>query len=297
MAAVHSSGGTLSSSADSAGSEEPASKKIKTVVNGGTKWKFLTAWFCPYAQRAWIALNYHRVPYELIEALDLKRTPGQALKDATGYDKHPLLLKHHPSGLVPTIVDVEERQPAVYDSLTCVQFADDLAAAGELPLDVSPPLLPTEPVMRARARMWAEWVDKNLCSPFYSILVPKDVERRKEGFAKLRRGLEKFQENIKGPLFSGEHLSIVDIAAIPWAYRIFTCGIIETYRGPDFALTRVDFERVYDWLEACLALPCVAATLAERTALVDTYKRYADGTAESRVADAVRAGKTASDHD
>lgn len=276
---------------------EPPAKRAKMAAGAAaaTSWKFMSAWFCPYAQRAWIALNHHRVPYEKIEALTLKQSPGETLKDAKGYEKHPLLLKHHPSGLVPTIIDSEEAQPAVYDSLTCVQFAEDLANSGAVV--GRSPLLPNDPVQRARARMWAEWVDKNLCSPFYSVLVPKEVERRQAGFEKLREGLRMFQANIKGPFFLGEELSIVDVAAIPWAHRIFTCSIIDLYRGPDFKLDREELAPLLRWLEACLALDSVSATLADKERLIDTYKRYADGTAESKVADAVRAGKNANDHE
>ncbi|CAE8623740.1 unnamed protein product [Polarella glacialis] len=253
-------------------------------------WKFLSAWFCPYAQRAWIALNHHKIPFEYIEALTLKLEPGQTLKDAKGYEKHELLLKHHPSGLVPTIVDADESMPAVYDSLVCVEFADDLAPCGK-------PLLPKDPVFRAEAKLWAAWADKNIASPFYSTLVPKEQERRLEGYNKLRDGLRKFQATMKGDFFLGGDMSIVDIAALPWCYRTFTCSIIETYRGPDFTFDRQEFAPLLRWLDRCLALDSVKSTLPESAALVDTYKRYADGTAESKVGAAVRAGKAAHDHD
>lgn len=275
--------------------EEPAAKRAKMQEGANVTWKFMSAWFCPYAQRAWIALNHHRVPYEKIEALTLKLAPGETLKDAKGYEKHPLLLKHHPGGLVPTIVDSLEQQPAVYDSLICVQFADELASAKAEPGAAL--LLPRDPVERARARMWADWVDKNVSSPFYSVLVPKDPERRKSGFEKLREGLLKFQSNLSGPFFLGKNLSIVDIAAIPWAFRIFTCSAFERYRGPELTLNRQEFGPLLKWLDACLALESVSETLPDKEKLIDTYQRYADGTAESKVADAVRAGKNANDHD
>ena len=55
-------------------------------------------------------------------------------------------------------VRADESQPAVYESLTCVEFADDLAdkQSGRHPL------LPEDPVTRARARIWASWADKNI---------------------------------------------------------------------------------------------------------------------------------------
>ena len=57
-------------------------------------------------------------------------------------------------------VRADESQPAVYESLTCIEFADDLAEKSKR---AGPrPLLPEDPVLRARARIWASWADKNI---------------------------------------------------------------------------------------------------------------------------------------
>ena len=97
----------------------------------------------------------------------------------------------------------------------------------------------------------------------------------------------------------GQDLSIVDVAALPWCYRlslsanllaevsgfvstdpqkafralptsgIFTCGIIECYRDASFAYDRVAFAPLQTWLDACLALPAVKETLPDPERLVD----------------------------
>lgn len=274
---------------------EPALKRAKTS-DSQEPWKLLTAWFCPYAQRAWIALNHHKVPFERVEAMKLKIPEGKLLKDAVAYDKDAILLKHHPSGLVPTIVDREEAGPAIYDSLVCVEFADDLASSGQV--QGSSPLLPTDPLLRARARIWASWMDKNFSSPFYTVLVPKEHSLRLEGLSKLLSGMRAFQANIKGKFFLGDEISIVDITVFPWAFRIFSCNVIGVYRpDPEFAIDRAEFQPLLAWLDRCKELEAVQATLADKQALTDTYYRYADGTAESKVGEAVRAGKSADQHD
>jgi len=51
--------------------------------------EFFSAWFCPYAQRAWIALEHHGLKYNKVEGL-LPDAPGQDFK---GYKKHPRLLE------------------------------------------------------------------------------------------------------------------------------------------------------------------------------------------------------------
>ena len=51
------------------------------------------------------------------------------------------------------------------------------------------------------------------------------------------------------------------------------------------------------WRAHVMALPAVRATLADEEALLETYQRYANGTAASKVAEAVRRGKSAHEHD
>ena len=125
--------------------------------------KLLSSWFCPYAQRATVALNQRRITYEWVEALDWY--PDES------YRKSPLLLKHNPHGLIPTIVD-DESGKVVYESLLCIEFADELPAPG-------PRLLPQEPWDRAQCRLKADWVNKKLCSPYYRVLVRREDQERR----------------------------------------------------------------------------------------------------------------------
>ena len=58
-----------------------------------------SAWFCPYAQRAWLALLHRGVPFVRVESLSHPDGP------AAPYTKLPALLAANPRGLVPTLVD------------------------------------------------------------------------------------------------------------------------------------------------------------------------------------------------
>jgi hypothetical protein len=49
------------------------------------------------------------------------------------------------------------------------------------------------------------------------------------------------------------------------------------------------------WPAKMEALPGVTSTLADRNDLLEIYQRYADGTANTKVGDAVRQGKEAHD--
>ena len=75
--------------------------------------------------------------------------------------------------------------------------------------------------------------------------------------------------------------------------------ILEHYRGPEFAIPSDDpkLEAYYEWCRAVFAQPCVKSTLAEKDPLIVVYKRYADGSAKSKVGEAVMKGKAAHDLD
>lgn len=264
------------------------------------KLTFYTAWFCPYAQRAWIALEHSGVRYESVEALTFN--PDQT------YKKSPRLLACNPNGLVPTITrnnhghdgkeegnEKQKKSNVVYESLVCVEFIQDLVPATSSTLQ----LLPTDPWQKANSRMFAAWINANVCSPFYTVLVRKDKTERLDAFARILNGLRRFSAECdsEGPCFTGSSLGLVDIALFPWAFRMY---ILEHFRGPQFKVPSSNEDpslaRYHQWYEHVSALPAVQTTIANKTELLRVYERYADGSAHSKVADAVRSGKAAHEH-
>ena len=77
-----------------------------------------SAWFCPFAQRVWCAMNELGVHYELVEALQIDPVSEAYVKDAN-------LLMHNPKGLVPTLVvqenDDSEKSYVVCDSMNILK--------------------------------------------------------------------------------------------------------------------------------------------------------------------------------
>jgi len=264
-------------------------KRLHSELDCGTELEFFTAWFCPYAQRAWIALEHHSVRYKSVEAL-LPDKPGE---EFVGYIKNPRLLELNPKGLVPTLIEVGGSAP-VYESLVCVEYIDELAAARmKEEEDRLQMLLPGSPVQRATLRLKADWINKNCCSPFYQILVRKDNDERRSALGHLSSSLDELEKSAETPFLGGSSLSLLDVAFIPWAHRILVVKVLEHYRGSAFALDMSSRPKLAKWVEMIFSLPCVVATLADPAALIATYKRYSDGTAQSQVAEAVRQGKAA----
>jgi glutathione S-transferase len=274
---------------------------------------FYSAWFCPYAHRAWLGLLQRGVAFERIESLSHPHGPDKP------YAKHEGLLRANPRGLVPTLVDDATGHVCV-ESLLCLQLIAELPSPDG---GSDRCLMPSDPYDRADARQMAQWIDENVCSPYYGCLVPNAdnspddwQERRASSFEKLRSGLVRFGARLEQhgcspgrPFYLGSaHPTVVDFALAPWAWRF---PVLETYRGEAFALRRDDdaLAPYWAWKDALMSLDAMRSTLevvAEEGGAVhgagsamDVYtrhvKKYSDGVAKSLVADAVRAGRTAHD--
>lgn len=160
-------------------------------------------------------------------------------------------------------------------------------------------LVSTDPYQAARCRLWAEKVNRDCCSPYYGVLVRKDESERKEHFATLIKGLENFSKELSktsGPLFLPDNqLSNVDLALLPWAFRYY---VFEHYRGPEYAIPKTDaLQPYFRWYDHLMTLDSVTRTLPDKDRYLEHIKKYADGSARSKVANAVRRGVAAHDFD
>ena len=137
-----------------------------------------------------------------------------------------------------------------------------------------------------------------MCSNYYKALVRSDAAERKAGWDAIVLGLERFSAELEagagdGPFLCGADLSVADVALLPWALRLH---IFEHHRGwtvPDSPALAA-YRR---WLAAAQSLDCVASTTPEEARYVEHIAKYADGTARSKVANAVRRGAGAHEFD
>jgi glutathione S-transferase len=283
---------------------------------------YLSAWFCPFAHRATLALEHHadHLTYEWIEALGWEKraatTPSheKGKSIATEHEnwyhfKAPELMKHNPLGMVPTLVseatfleDTSEgpMKPPVRESLVSIEFVDELVTGGDAPI------LPACPYERARCRVAADVVNKQICSKYYHVLVRQNPEEQREGFEALLKGIEHFgselladekKENCSGIFFGGRRTpGLVDYALFPWAHRI---PVFEHYRGAEYAIPKntPSLKKYHEWLDAMHALAHVKKTCPPWDDYLKHIGRYADGSARSKVANAVRDGRDAHQYD
>ncbi len=105
---------------------------------------------CPYVQRSWAALELKGAVYDIV-FIDLK-------------DKPDWFVRLNPRGKVPVLV-VDEAH-VIYESTVINELLEEL-----LP---EPALLPSDPLERARARMWIDHADSYVMSALSTRMFTRD---------------------------------------------------------------------------------------------------------------------------
>ena len=156
-------------------------------------------------------------------------------------------------------------------------------------------------------RVWAGVMAKTACSKYYGVLVRQTESEQLEAFGEIELALEKFatmlpgdddSNKMNGPFFNGrEHPGLVDLTLFPWAWRF---PVFETYRDKRFKIDPNKSNgllKYTNWLAAMCAREDITRTLPIWDEYLDHIGRYADGSARSKVANAVRDGREAHQYD
>ena len=222
-----------------------------------SKLKYYNAWFSPFAQRVWIALLHKKVDFEFIEQNPYRKTPE--------------FLAINPRGMVPVLID---QGKVIYESPICLEYIDEAR-----PSDLK--LLPTDPYKRAHARIWADFVSKKLCPPFYACLEKQDPEGQEKEKQKLLTSLYEFTEAMdkEGPFFQGDSFGFVDIMYVPFALRF---PVLKFYRGLELPQDP-RLERFHKWWRAVREHPSVKPTLQDEQRLMKFYTYFTDPTTREEV--------------
>ncbi|KAF8633389.1 hypothetical protein AX17_004560 [Amanita inopinata Kibby_2008] len=223
---------------------------------------YYSGWFCPFAQRGWIALEEREIPYQY--------------KEVNPYKKEKHFLEINPKGLVPAI---EFKGKALYESLIVCEFLEDAYP------DHSPHLLSPDPCSRAYARIWIDYITKNMIPGFYRVIQSQEKEKQDAALQELYKALRAFSEEIKGPYFLGDEFSLVDVAIAPWIVRDY---LLEEYRG----YTRDAVGEAWKkYAEVVEKRESVVKTGSLKDNYTETYGRYLRNDAQSEVAKAIREGR------
>jgi RNA polymerase-associated protein len=180
---------------------------------------------CPYCARVRIVLAEKAVPYETVD-IDLADRPAWI------YDLNV-------TGRVPVLDDDGLALP---ESRVLIEYLDE-----RLP---EPPLLPADPIARARVRLLLERFDENLGDAYYDLRRERSSSSAREA---LEARLDRLADLVAGqPYLSGEAYGLADCAYVPWLFRAEVALDVDVRARPALA----------DWLERVEERPAIAAELS-----------------------------------
>lgn len=223
---------------------------------------FWSGWFCPYVQRAWIVLEERGIPYQY--------------KEVNPYKKEQHFLDINPKGLVPA---VEYKGRALYESLVICEFLEEAYP------EHKPSLLPSDPVERAYARIWIDFIAKSVIPAFMRLMMTQEPDKQQEALGEFVKALATLAEKIQGPFFLGEQFSLVDVAVAPWVMRDY---VIAENRGFHREAVGPKWKQYAETIEA---RDSVKSVMSEREKYADIYARYLKNEANSVAGIAFRAGR------
>lgn len=161
--------------------------------------------------------------YDLVE-VDLKNKPRD-------------LLDLNPYAKVPVLIDEEA---VIYESAVINEYLEEKYSA--------PPLLPRDPLERAKIRIWIDFLNSRIHPAAHDITHDNDPENAR---ARLKKHLETLDQAMAGKKFIVGEYSLADVTFIPFYTRRERYGI--SIDG--------SFPQLKRWGEQLVARPAVAATL------------------------------------
>lgn len=154
----------------------------------------------PYSHRARIVLAEKSVTYEIIII-----EPGNLPED---------LIDLNPYNSVPTLVD---RDLVLYDSRVVMEYLDE-----RFP---HPPLMPVDPVSRARTRLMLHRIERD----WYSLLddlTGTDKEKQENAIKEFQASLASVAPIFQAkPYFMSDDFSLVDCIIAPLLWRLKEYGV------------------------------------------------------------------------
>ena len=165
-----------------------------------------SAWYCPFAQRAWMALMHKQIGFEYIEV-----DPYQDSSWWKGVSRG--------LNLVPVLVVKPEdkaESATIVDSTRVLEYLEDLKPN-------SAQLFPSNPEEKAEIRFWMDHINQRIVPYIYRFLEAQEPgDYRNESRESLIVGIQQLMDNqyISGPFFGGKNINVLDLLVIPFAFRI-----------------------------------------------------------------------------
>lgn len=230
--------------------------------------KLYSAWYCPFAQRAWLTLLHKKIAFEYIETDPYVKTDNW-LNVSRQY------------GQVPVVVTSDEQ--SIVDSTRIMEFLD-------LTNPQFTPLYSRLPSEHAEQKYWIDFSSKKIIPYFYRFLKNTDTQNiRQDAKQHMLEGIQEFVQAMaqKGCFFSGNTVGAVDIAFIPFAYRINK--LLRYYRHFELPVEGAIWQRYHDWYRCNVEDSIFQETSTKQfdyeKRLIDFYLIYSQGGGQADVGD------------
>lgn len=232
--------------------------------------KFYSAWYCPFAQRAWMALLYKNIDFEYVEVDPYEKAPDW-------------MLISRGVGQVPVVIDGvdTDREITVPDSIRILEYIDM-----QFPNAVS--LYPQTNQGMANTKFLVDFQGREIIPYMYRFLKAEpNSDTARDARRHLEHGLEKFAADMvdEGPFFAGNVAGAVDIAFAPFALRIEY--LLSFYRDYTLPLSGHNWERYHEWWQALRTFPPLVKTSTDQPQymerLLEFYRPYSEGGGQTDV--------------
>lgn len=191
--------------------------------------QFITNTWCPYAQKAWIALEASNCKYQMREV---------SLYGVGG--KPDWFWELNPEGTVPIVVIIDERGKTVLaDSEDILDAVSDGRIKGDGNMSIH-----TEG--RAISK-WREIISKQLVPVGKSAVLGASK-------TKLQSLLKEIDSHVVGPYLTGDKLTVADAAAFPFIWRL----------NNEYGLGSNDTKQLRAWLDLCSKHESVKKTISTK---------------------------------
>eukprot|EP00040_Diaphanoeca_grandis_P004148 m.27256 g.27256 ORF g.27256 m.27256 type:complete len:325 (+) comp15713_c0_seq1:253-1227(+) len=217
--------------------------------------------FCPFANRAWIAmLEKEKSPKtpELFDEVHVaymmgEKDPGTALLYGLGFKTVPAMIY---------------KGQALSESGDIANFIDDLFP------DISP-LKPADPVMRFNMHRFMS-SHGAFVSSFYALLMNQHQSQYAPKAAKFRKELKTIDDDLGkfkhlGPYYCGSQFTLADVSVFPFVEKALY--LLPFYRKKEgFTIEKTEFPNVFTWFELVGQRPSVRIVTSDRsTVSLNTY--------------------------
>jgi glutathione S-transferase len=233
--------------------------------------KLYNAWYCPFAQRVWMALIHKGIDFDYVEVDPYNKTDWW-VKISRGAELVPVLVEENQNG---------DGETTIVESNRILEYLEDYRPQ-------QAPIFATDVLERAEQKYWLDHIGNHITPYIYRFLKASEAgDQSEESRLKLIEGLTALTLAMDdtGPLFSGEQVSAVDIALIPFAYRIDV--LLKAYRDFELPQEGEIWQRYRTWYQAMLSQPAFQATAFDhenyQQRLIDHYYPYSLGEGQTDV--------------